>query len=156
MTRPLLLVALVLAAVGCTGADRRSPADPMPPTQTPVSEPAPRLPGPPTLGAPFTIERGGSAALDGVALTFEEVTENSRCPEDTPCVWPGRAVVRLAVEAGGQRAEVAPELAGISDEPTPKDTLGYRFTLLTLLFDPAPPGQTGLPVATLLVERSGG
>lgn len=40
---------------------------------------------------------GATASLDGLPLSFDEVLEDSRCPDDAECVWEGRARVELSV-----------------------------------------------------------
>ena len=44
------------------------------------------------------VELGTAVALDGLAVSFDRVVEDSRCPEDAVCIWPGMAVVALTVE----------------------------------------------------------
>jgi hypothetical protein len=45
--------------------------------------------------AGVTVEVSG----EPITLTFERVTEDSRCPTGVNCVWEGDAVVRLRAEA---------------------------------------------------------
>jgi len=145
------LVALVLSSAGCTGD-----------TPAPVPAPAPLAPAPPVpppvqedpaLGRPFIFVLNDSALFDGMSVAFVEVTENSRCPEERECVWPGRAVVRLRLQKDGEVAEALPEIMGISNEPTPVEALGYRFTLQSLTYYPGTAGVQSTPIATVLVER---
>ncbi len=44
------------------------------------------------------IALGETATLDGLAITFDEVVEDSRCPEDVMCVWQGAATVALTID----------------------------------------------------------
>lgn len=49
---------------------------------------------------------GASGSLDGLALSFDAVVEDSRCPADVECVWEGRAVVALTVAGEPVELEV--------------------------------------------------
>lgn len=152
---PLALLALALSAARCAGD--RPPPDPVP--APPPLAPGPPVPPPdqlpPALGRPFIFVEGDSASFDGLHVTFVEAMENSRCPPDQECVWPGRAIVRLVLRQGDTTAEALPEIMGISDEPIPLDTLGHRFSLQALTYYPAPstPGVRSTPIATVLIER---
>ncbi len=145
------LLVLALSAARCAGTPD-APA-PMPPAPVP---PAPRPPQPPpTPGAPFTLARGESATLDGMDITFDAVTEDSRCPEDVDCVWQGRATIRLALRAGDEAGDALPAIMGMTNESVPVEALGHRFTLRALT---PYPGASGAPggasvEATLVVER---
>ena len=44
------------------------------------------------------IELGETATVEGLAITFDAVVDDSRCPLDAVCVWEGQAVVTLTVE----------------------------------------------------------
>lgn len=48
----------------------------------------------------FEIEQGRERKVKGTDLkiAFLEVTEDSRCPEGTTCVWAGNARVRMLVQ----------------------------------------------------------
>jgi hypothetical protein len=76
-----LLVLLAFAAAGCSG-----------PTEV-------------DLGEDFTLAIGGSATIEGtrVTVTFEDVLDDSRCPVNADCLWPGEARVRLAVNTPARR-----------------------------------------------------
>jgi hypothetical protein len=52
------------------------------------------------LDAPFTLGVGDTIALTDVdlSITFDRVSEDSRCPTDVTCVQAGQAVVRLVIE----------------------------------------------------------
>jgi hypothetical protein len=49
------------------------------------------------LGQPFTLKFGETAQLadDPLAITFNSVVEDSRCPVKVQCVWAGRVIVGL-------------------------------------------------------------
>ena len=74
--RALLALALLVAA-GCDSSDldtSRSQAE-----------------------ADLSLELGETASVDGLAITFESVAEDSRCPEGSVCVWGGQARVALRI-----------------------------------------------------------
>jgi len=50
------------------------------------------------LQQPFDLRVGASATLsDGVQVTFDGVTSDSRCPLDAFCVWAGEGVVAVSL-----------------------------------------------------------
>lgn len=53
----------------------------------------------PTIGIKLAL--GKSIQLDNVAITFEKVLEDSRCPEDVQCVWAGQLKIQLKIEEKG-------------------------------------------------------
>lgn len=85
------LVVLLLASVSCLSppAQRALPSQPGP---LPVSQPDTRIVEVP-VGV--TVPLPGS----GGSVTFVRVTEDSRCPTGTTCIWEGDAVVELRVDA---------------------------------------------------------
>ena len=48
--------------------------------------------------ADLQLELGETGTSDGLTITFEAVTGDSRCPEGVECVWAGEAHVRLVIE----------------------------------------------------------
>ena len=102
------------------------------------------------LDQDFEIALGKTVAIAGTAqqVTFDAVTEDSRCPTDVVCVWAGNARVSLRVTAAGTDSTIALntglephsatvnrfrlELRGLvpaprAGNPTPPDA--YRATL---------------------------
>ena len=77
----LIATALVVAA-GCATVDTAVVAKP---------------------GAEFSLALGKTAALNGTdyRITFNRVTEDSRCRVDVVCVWAGDAKIELTVSRGG-------------------------------------------------------
>ena len=47
------------------------------------------------LDQEFDIKAGERVSVEGLKLSFEAVTEDSRCPVDVTCVWAGNAKVIL-------------------------------------------------------------
>jgi hypothetical protein len=107
----------------------------------------------PALNEEFTLAPGESAAVNGtnLRLTFDRVSEDSRCPADVNCIWEGDAVVLLKVKAdaeeesrevhtqgGAARSRNAPAgdyvVTLVRLEPVPRSTgaieaSAYRATL---------------------------
>ena len=48
--------------------------------------------------ADLQLELEDTAKSDGLTITFEAVTGDSRCPEGVECVWAGEAHVRLVID----------------------------------------------------------
>lgn len=51
------------------------------------------------------IPLGQTVDVKGISITFEEVVEDSRCPEGIDCIWAGRAIVKVNVAANGKTEE---------------------------------------------------
>ena len=51
------------------------------------------------------LPMGRSADNGEISVTFDAVTEDSRCPSDVQCVWAGNGGVRLTL-AGGEETDV--------------------------------------------------
>ena len=49
------------------------------------------------LGQPFELKAGETATIagDGVAIGFERVLSDSRCPRGTQCIRAGEATIRV-------------------------------------------------------------
>jgi hypothetical protein len=64
---------------------------------------APTSPSAP-LGSPFRIGVGQSVRIEsaGFEIGFEQVLEDSRCPADALCVWPGTARLKAWLRASGE------------------------------------------------------
>lgn len=99
-----------------------------------------------TLGEPFeTI---------GASITPLELLEDSRCPADAECIWPGQIRIRALVERDGREREitltdkrVAPVLSGnleltriwpdrtISTGKIAPEAYRFRFSWTPILLD---------------------
>lgn len=85
--------------------------------------------GPPP--ADVAVRVGESAACgEGLTVKFEEVLQDSRCPQGVSCVWSGNARVALTFALSGgkpERVELNTNL-----EPRSLDVLGYTVQLVSL------------------------
>jgi len=84
-----------------------------------------------TLGEQFQLKYGQTAIIPaaGLAVTFKDLGEDSRCPEGALCIWAGnaRVVVRLANEEVSLNTTL---------EPREATSAGYKVQLLKV--DPYP------------------
>jgi hypothetical protein len=114
----------------------------------------PAQPGQPSFGEPFDLRAGASATIDqGLAIIFDRVMSDSRCPMDAICVTAGDAVVAVTISqgaAGSGGRELHTDARG-----SEASYLAYTITLLAL--QPFPQsGRQIRPddyVATLAVAR---
>ena len=105
-----------------------------PETETPVdARPAPQVT---MVGDTAFLELplGRSADNGDIAVTFDAVTEDSRCPRGAQCVWAGNAAVRLTLERGDE-TEVF--VLGTAVEPRRASFGGYAIDLRDLAPYPA-------------------
>jgi hypothetical protein len=107
-----------------------------------------------SLGEPFTLAPGQTAQVQGtgLAVTFESVSADSRCPVDVTCVWEGDAVVLVSARPGS----AAPRELHTSGRNASEAEVGeYRVRLVELT--PVPrQGASPAPGdyrATLVVTR---
>jgi hypothetical protein len=52
----------------------------------------------PELGRPFDLKPAEIAKIEGLQITFEGVTEDSRCPTGVQCVWAGDAAATFTLQ----------------------------------------------------------
>jgi hypothetical protein len=82
------------------------------------------------LGQEFSLSVGQSAVIAGenLEITFEEVSEDSRCPEGAVCVQEGRVVCFVKIAEGDSSCRVELAQMGLSDEYSQETYEGYKFT----------------------------
>lgn len=102
----LCLISTTVLLAGCPALVIAPPADTSAATLAVETAPAATsvAPGTPALGQPFTLGYGQTAALEEIdmAITFQEVVTDSRCPADVTCAWSGVVNVRLLLEMPGE------------------------------------------------------
>jgi hypothetical protein len=54
----------------------------------------------PVIG--IKVPLGETVSIEGIAIRFSEVTEDSRCPETVTCVWAGRVVINIEIKKTGE------------------------------------------------------
>ena len=94
------------------------------------------------LDQDFELALGKTVAIAGTAqqVTFDAVTEDSRCPTDAVCVWAGNARVSLRVTAAGTDSSIA---LNTGSEPRSATVNRIRVELRGLI--PAPRAATTTP-----------
>ncbi len=82
------------------------------------------------LGQEFSLSIGQSAVItdENLEITFEEVTEDSRCPEGAVCVWEGRVVCLVKITEGDTSYNIELAQPGLSDDYANETFKGYQFT----------------------------
>lgn len=82
------------------------------------------------LGTPFDLGVGKTARSDdGLNITFNAVSEDSRCPEGTTCMWAGKVVANITIadSSGSQTHNFTME--GKTKNPTTKRFGDYKVSL---------------------------
>jgi hypothetical protein len=84
------------------------------------------------IGEPFTLGIGQSARMVGedLVITFEEVTGDSRCPQEVVCVWAGEARSRVSILHESTRSSlvlIQPGLSGDAQESFGDYTLTHSL-----------------------------
>ena len=109
-------------------------------------------------GVQVEVEIGETVPIssDGLALTFLEVSEDSRCPSDVVCVWAGRATISINLQRdGSSRGDFRLTLGDGAAAPVVQRE-GYRIRLTAL--DPYPistrPTSSDQYLAILTVSKS--
>jgi hypothetical protein len=109
------------------------------------------------LDYPFELSVGRSATVigQGLTVTFQGASSDSRCPTGTECVSTGNAVVQVVLTKDGNATGVA---LNTGQEPTSINHLNYNVTLVGL--DPYPTAAGGAIRqsnyrATFWVSRTG-
>ncbi len=69
---------------------------------------------------------------DGLALTFLEVSEDSRCPSDVVCVWAGRATISISLRRDGLSLGDFSLTLGEGAAASAVEREGYRLRLTAL------------------------
>ena len=107
------------------------------------------------IGRAFELAPGQEAVVEGLSVTFQKVSADSRCPIDAVCVWEGDAAVALVLRAGTEAAE-AREVHTSGQFGGPETSYaGYTVRLETL----QPATRASRPIrpydyrATLVVRR---
>lgn len=112
----------------------------------------------PAVNEEFTLAPGQTASVEGTSLrlTFERVSEDSRCAVDVTCIWEGDAVVVLKVRVDAE--EVTREVHTQGGETRSRQAPAGNYVVTLVRLDPAPrstsPIEASAYRATLIVARS--
>ena len=104
--------------------------------------------------AQVTVPIGQTVTVAGgsVGVRFDAVPEDSRCPGDALCIWPGRAVVDLTLLLDGRAVALQ-----LRTEPSGSKAVADGITIELVQLDPYPfaslPHQPGDYRLTLRLVR---
>ena len=130
----VMLLALSLATAACSGS--------------------PTTPGDVPYGQRFDLEAGQRITVgdDGLAVTFQSVTSDGRCPLDATCIDIGNAVVALKLEVAGRE-----EARDIHTKPPQSQLRVDDYTITLQSLQPYPWSNPERPraeyVAQFTVDR---
>ncbi|HKR08627.1 MAG TPA: hypothetical protein VJS39_05515 [Gemmatimonadaceae bacterium] len=95
-------------------------------------------------GVEFNLALGQTAALSGTGyrITFDRVTEDSRCPVDVVCVWAGDAKIRLLIDRSTAPADI--RVLGLTPPNSESELNGVRIRFVSL----APAARQSEPAAS--------
>ena len=84
------------------------------------------------LGQEFELKINQEAAIEGegLAVVFESVLEDSRCPEGVDCIWSGNAKIRI--RSSRQKHAPAPIELNTNVGPKSSSYLDYEIKLVEL------------------------
>jgi hypothetical protein len=82
------------------------------------------------LGQDFSLAIGQSAVITGeeLEITFEKVTEDSRCPTGVVCEWEGMVACVLKITEGGTTYGIELAQPGLSTGYAQETYKEYKFT----------------------------
>jgi hypothetical protein len=107
------------------------------------------------LGQEFELKINQEAMIEGEALAvvFESVVEDSRCPEGVDCIWSGNAKIRL--RSGKQKQ--TPEAVELNTDVGSKSSSYLNYEIRLVALKPRPkadkPLQPNEYKATLIVTK---
>jgi hypothetical protein len=98
-----------------------------------------------TPSEPFTLALGETVSIANTAwsLSFDAVTEDSRCPVNVECVWAGQAVLHLTAARPGETEALTLTLGSETMVPEPIGDTGVFLTVSDL--QPYPVAGTPIP-----------
>lgn len=78
------------------------------------------------------VSMGETVTFKNASVTFIKVLEDSRCPENTTCIWEGQVKILASVEEFGQEAEEVEVLFGKEIKNTLLSSEGYILKCLSV------------------------
>jgi len=107
------------------------------------------------LGQEFDLKINQEAAIEGegLAVVFESVLEDSRCPEGVDCIWSGNAKIRI--RSSKQKHAPAPIELNTNVGAKSSSYLDYEIKLVALKPRPKAdkPVQSNEYKATLIITK---
>ncbi len=88
-----------------------------------------------SLGEEFelAVHQTAQMTAENISVTFQEVSEDSRCPVDVTCIWAGLAKVSLQVSVSGQERELR-----LSTSPPENSAVFENYTFWLISVRPVP------------------
>lgn len=104
-------------------------------------------------GVAFSLPVGKTATVNGtsVRITFNRVTDDSRCPVDVQCVWAGDAKIELTITGQGAPADAKVISITPPNNEVTSGNLRIRFVGLAPAPKQSEPGASRAYVAQLIV-----
>ena len=83
-----------------------------------------------SLNSEFSLAVGQVAELEGeqLAVQFEGVRDDSRCPKGATCIWQGKVTSVIRINGNGSSTELVLTMPGLSDERGKAAYGRYEFT----------------------------
>ncbi len=107
------------------------------------------------LGQEFDLEINREAVVEGesLAVVFESVLEDSRCPEGVDCLWSGNAKIRIRSSKRNQ----TPGAIELNTNLAPKSSSYLNYEIKLVALKPRPkadkPVQPNEYKATLIITK---
>jgi hypothetical protein len=88
------------------------------------------------LGKEFELKINQKVVIEGegLAVVFESVLEDSRCPKGVDCIWSGNARIRIRSSKKGQR----PATIELNTDDGPKSSLYLNYEVSLVELKPRP------------------
>lgn len=104
-------------------------------------------------GVAFSLPVGKTATVNGtsVRITFNRVTDDSRCPVDVQCVWAGDAKIELTITGQGGPADAKVISITPPNNEATSGNLRIRFVGLAPAPKQSEPGASRAYIAQLIV-----
>ena len=107
------------------------------------------------LGQEFELKINQGAAIEGegLAVAFDSVLEDGRCPEDVTCVWSGNAKIKVRLSKRKQ----TPGAINLNTDVKPKSSSYLDYEIRLVALKPLPkrdkPVQKNEYKATLIITN---
>ena len=107
------------------------------------------------LGQEFDLKINQEAAIEGegLAVVFESMLEDSRCPEGVDCIWSGNAKIKIR----SSKQKHAPTSIELNTNVGPKGSSYLEYEIKLVALKPRPkadkPVQSNEYKATLIITK---
>ncbi len=92
-----------------------------------------------SLGQEFILPVGQTATIngEGIAIKFESVNGDSRCPTGVQCIWTGEAKCQMSITHGGSTYKVTHTSSGSAEASAQDFFNGYKVSFKLLPYPEA-------------------